>query len=118
MKTLAKAQLIRKTLIATTAITMMTLPLLASASTPNSSPDIKVVYHTSELSTSWGRENIYEKMQAAARKICGSSNIRIAGSRFNATANEECYEGTLSAAVQRLDNEAIKELHEQGTVGL
>jgi len=118
MKTLPKARLIRNTLITATAISMMTLPLLASASTPKSSPDIKVVYHTADLSNAWGRENVYEKMQAAARKICGSSNVRIAGSRLMATANEECYEGTLSAAVQRLGNQAISELHEQVTVGL
>lgn len=118
MKTLPKAHLIRNTLIAATAITMMTLPLLASASTPKSPPDIKVVYHQSELTTNWGRKTVYERLQTAARKICGSSNIRVAGSRLAATANEECYEGTLSAAVQRLDEEAITELHQQVTVGL
>jgi UrcA family protein len=117
MKTLPKTHSIRNTLIVAAAITMMTLPLLASASASNSSPNIKVVYHPSELGTAWGRENIYERLQTAARKICGSTNIRTAGSRAMAAANEECYEGTLAAAVQRLDEAAISELHEQVSTG-
>jgi UrcA family protein len=118
MKTLQKAHLVRNTLIAATAITMMTLPLLASASAPNSTPNIRVAYQPAELKSTWGRKNVYERMQDASRKLCGSSNIRITGSLLRSAANEECYEGTLSAAVQRLDKEVITEIHEQLTAGL
>jgi len=86
-KTLQKAHLIRNTLIAATA--MMTLPLLASASAPTSTPNIKVAYHPAELQSTWGRNNIYQTIQDASSKICESSNIQIAGSLNRSLANEE-----------------------------
>ena len=111
MKTLPKTRLIRHTLLAVTAVTTMAMPLFASASAPGATPNIKVAYQETELKTSWGQQNIYERMQDASRKLCGSSNIRLTGSMGRSAGNAECYEGTLTAAVERLDNDAITELH-------
>jgi UrcA family protein len=111
MTTLPKARLIRNTLLAVTAVTTMAIPFFASASAPDATPNIKVAFQESELKTSWGRQNIYERMQDASRKLCGSSNIRLTGSLGRSAGNDECYEGTLTAAVDRLDNDAISSLH-------
>jgi len=118
MKTPPKAQLIRNTLLAATLISTILLPLFASASSPASTPNIKVAYSPDELKSAWGRKNVYERLQDASRELCGSSNVRITGSLLRAAAHEECYEGTLTAAVQRLDVQSITELHEQQSMDL
>ena len=92
--------------MAITVVTAMTLPLLASASVPS----ISVTFDKRDLKTSHGVKNIYAHMQDAARDLCGSSNVRSTSS-FMARANAECYEGTLTAAVERLDIQKITALH-------
>ena len=103
MKTRINTRTIRNTLIAVTA---MTLPLMASASS-----NISVSFAKSELESTQGQQRIYEQMKTASRKLCGSTSIQLTGSVDTAVANEECYEGTLTAAVQRLDNRNISNLH-------
>lgn len=107
MKTLPNARSIRNTMMAVAAVSAMALPLLASASTSN----ISVAFDKTELESTKGQERLYAKMKNASRKLCGSSNIQVTGSLSTSTANDECFEGTLTAAVQRLDNPAITALH-------
>jgi UrcA family protein len=104
MKTFLNAVSVRKALMAITVVTAMTLPLLASASVPS----ISVTFDKRDLKTAQGVKHIYAHMRDAARDLCGSSNIR---SLKLARANAECYEGTLTAAVERLDVPEITALH-------
>ena len=103
MKTRNNSRIIRNTLIAVTA---MALPMLAMAS-----PNISVSFASAELESTQGQQRIYEQMRNASRELCGSSNIALTGSIDTSVANAKCYSGTLTAAVQRLDNDAITELH-------
>lgn len=103
MKARNNSHVIRNTLIAVTA---MTLPMLAIAS-----PNVSVSFAKSDLATSQGQQRIYTQIQTASRELCGSSNIALTGSIDTSVANEKCYAGTLTAAVQRLDNDAITALH-------
>ena len=107
MNTVLNTGSIRKTLIAITVVTAMTLPLLASASVPS----ISVVFDKANLKSSQGVKNVYTHMQDAARDLCGSANVRSAGSMNMARANAKCYEGTLTAAVERLDISEVTALH-------
>ena len=109
MKTTPNARSIRNTLMAAVAVSAMTLPLLASASASN----ISVAFDPSELNSAQGQERLYEKMKIASRKLCGSTSIQVTGSLSKSVGNSECYEGTLTAAVQRLNNDAITALHSQ-----
>ncbi len=104
MKTRINARLIRNTLIA---ITAMSLPMLASASQSN----ISVSFIKSDLQSTHGQERVYQQMKTASRKLCGTTNVQLTGSVETSVGNEECYNGTLTAAVKRLDNEAISALH-------
>ena len=104
MKTRINSRLIRNTLIAVTA---MTLPMLASAS-----PNISVAFNKSDLQSAQGQERIYQQMQTATRKLCGSAGIQLTESAVKTVANDNCYSGTLTAAVKRLDNQAISALHQ------
>lgn len=109
MKTLPNTHSIRNTLFAVAAVSAMALPSLAAASTSN----ISVAFDKTELNSAQGQERLYEKMKSASRKLCGSANIQVTGSVSKSVGNEQCYEGTLTAAVQRLDNDSITALHSQ-----
>ena len=110
MKTLPNTHSIRNTIIAVAAVSAIALPLLASASTPN----ISVAYDKTELRSTQGQLRVYARLQNASRELCGESNILLAGGSLGrSVANEECYAGTLTAAVERLDNDAITALHYQ-----
>lgn len=104
MKTTPNARSIRNSLMAVVAVSAMTLPLLASASTPQ----VSVAFDATELNTVRGQERVYEQMKTASRKLCGPTKT---GSLNQSVANAKCYDGTLTAAVQRLDNDAITALH-------
>jgi len=106
MKTSPNTSSIRNTLMAVVAVSAMALPLLASASTPQ----ISVSFNPADLNSVQGQERIYANMKVAAREICGPTNIRALDQSF---ANARCFDGTLTAAVQRLDNDAVTALHSQ-----
>lgn len=109
MNTPLKARSIRNTLLAIAAVSTLGLPLIASASTSN----IAISYDKTELESTQGQERIYTKLQVASRKLCGSSDRQISGSLSQSIEVEKCYSGTLTAAVQRLDNDAVTSLHSQ-----
>ena len=98
---------IRNTVLVVVAISTLALPLVASAS----SKTIKFSFEKSELNSVDGQKRVYKRMQNATRELCGSTSLAITGSLQRSNANQECYEGTLTAAVNRLDDRAIKALH-------
>ena len=108
MNTKCNAKTIKKTFVSAIVTTLITLPLLASAADNNSG-----FFHVEKnLNNTTDQEVLYVKLQKASRKICGSTDLQRTGSVERVMANNECYEGTLTAAVERLNNPKIKELHE------
>ena len=111
MKTLLTARSIRNTMMTFAAVSAMALPLLTSASVSNNNVAVRVVYDKSDLDRTKGTEELYVKLQNASRKICGSTRLIATGSLRRSAGNKECYNGTLTAAVERLDNAAVTALH-------
>jgi len=109
MKTLTKTHSARTLFLAFTAIAVMTMPLVVSASSSN----IVISYDKTELKNPRGQKIVYQRLQNASRELCGSSEILLTGSLMRSAGIQECYEGTLTAAVQRLDNPAITALHSE-----
>jgi len=109
MKNPLNARSVRTTLIAVAAVSAMTLPLVASASASN----VKITYDKTELESAEGQERLYEQLKTASRDICKLPHNNVIGPLTKPTLNAECYVGTLTAAVQRLDNTAITALHNQ-----
>jgi len=107
MKTPLDTFSIRNTMLVAAAISALALPLVSYASSKN----IPVSFEKSELNSVSGQKRVYKRLQDASRELCGSANINITGSMQRSRANQECYEGTLTAAVNRLDNSAIRALH-------
>jgi hypothetical protein len=58
-----------------------------------------------------GQERLYEELKIASRKLCNMPNIQVIGPLTKPTGNVECYQGTLAAAIERLDIDAITALH-------
>jgi UrcA family protein len=106
MKTLSKTHSIRNILVVV-AVSAVMLPVFALASTPK----IGITYDAAELESTQGQERLYQRLQQAAHKLCGSTDLHVTGKLAGKVANEECYEGTLTAAVERLDKPAITALH-------
>lgn len=96
----------KKTLIAAIA-------LAASASSfAATPPSMSVVYSKADLTSERGREAVYEDLKHAARTLCGPTQIGLAGTFQQARENKTCFEGTLSAAVERIGNDALTSRHE------
>ena len=110
MKTKFNARTFKQAFVSATVFLLMTLPLLVSAGEKNS-----VIFTGNSPDARTDQEVLYSRLKDASRDMCGSSNIQATGSLERVRANDECYEGTLSAAVERLNNHKIKQLHRQNS---
>jgi hypothetical protein len=108
------AHTIRKSVISLTALAMLSLPLISSAAATTSNDA-----NQSLLNSEWqpvidhNSEAVYGKLKMKSRDLCGSSDLRIAGGIQKSREIDQCYRGTLTAAVQRLDNPEVTSLHYQ-----
>ena len=109
MHTQFNAKSIKQAFLSAIAISVIALPLVASAGDKSSG----VFYNEQNLDNGTDQEILYAKLQDKSREICGSSNLKVTGSIERVSANEECYQGTLTAAVERLNNSDVTELHQQ-----
>ncbi|MFC1777874.1 UrcA family protein [Pseudomonadota bacterium] len=107
MKTTLNTRSILNTLMALAVVSAIALPMMATASTAN----VSIAYDKTELESVKGQKHLYAKLKDASLKLCGTSEERITGSLTESVENSECYEGTLTAAVKRLDHPAITALH-------
>ena len=72
---------------------------------------VKVPLGDLNLSDSEGLVELYQRLQTAARQVCGSQNYRIAGSLKQIQLNKQCYVQALNNAVQTIDNAQLSNLH-------
>jgi UrcA family protein len=114
MKTKFNADSIKHALVSVIAVSLIALPLLASAASANSADKKSSIFYSAQsLDNSSDQEILYAKLKDASRDICGSSNLQMTGSVERSLGNDKCYEGTLNAAVERLDNSEVSALHQQ-----
>lgn len=104
--------LIKKSLLTVAAVSAMAIPLFASATVASDAERATTIfYDRSAHGTANGPEALYERLKTASRKMCGSDDLLVTGSIRRVAGNEACYEGTLDAAVRRLDDPAVTALH-------
>ena len=102
----------RNTILTTLAFGALALPLGASAGvTAGAETDRGLLNATPQAEHNESAEMLYTRLQDISRDVCGSSNVRMTGDLRRAALNEECYEGTLTAAVNRLDDPEVSQLH-------
>ena len=108
-----------KALLMTAAIATVAVPLFVSAAVKHGAvPATVIVYDKSEAGTALNPERLYERLKAASRKMCGSTDLLITGSSRRVAGNKACYEGTLEAAVNRLDDPYVNKLHRREVASL
>ena len=64
------------------------------------------------LSSDAGVEVLYRRLQQAARKVCGSQNLHVAGSLGALKSNRRCVDTSLDRAVAEIGHEALAKRHD------
>ncbi len=82
--------------------------MAASMTNDENSNSITVSFADLNLSQEEGVKTLYGRLKLAARQSCGSADTRDL-QRFR--LNRKCIETALANAVERIDNEQLKQLH-------
>ena len=107
----------RKIFLALLAAGTAALPVVASAAVDNASEGYRSLLNAERQPVVYDEpDELYARLRALSRDICGSSDLRITGNVRRSVQVEECYEETQAAAVRRLDNPEVIELHQQVTL--
>lgn len=67
---------------------------------------VSIVYNTEDASTEVGRAELELQVRRVAEKICGSQQLRIAGSLTQVQENRACYETAVSSAMEKIKKSA------------
>jgi len=93
---------------------LLTVPAVATKEIVSDKADdfaITVPVADINLSNKYGVEKLYQRLQTAARQICGSRDARTAGSLHQSRLNQQCYVEALDSAVNEIDNRILTEIH-------
>ena len=94
--------------IALTFLTLLTVD--ARADEPKETPTrVSVSYSDMAFASTEGAAQVYRKLKAAARTVCGVGDGH--QSLASAMAAHECYEGALADAVRKIDRPLLTALH-------
>ncbi len=112
--TTAHTRVLRKAMISLATLALCSAPLMVSANTAQvQAPDAAPFKTEWSAEVSNDPEAVYGRLKTKSHQVCGESDVRMTGGLIRSRKVEECYEGTLTAAVNRLDDPAVTELHTQ-----
>ena len=102
-----------KSLLATIIVVALGAPTIASADASNGlkGVSVKVSYADLNLEKQEGAKALYRRLQQASKQACGVRGLKVAGSVQRMVATQQCYREALSAAVERVDNELVTQIH-------
>ena len=108
-----KSKLI-KSVIAAALVVAFSLPTVASA---DSGPKFKgksekVQFTDLDIQKQAGAEQLYRRLQAASKRVCGVESLKVSGSIEGFSEARRCYHESLDAAVAKLDNAKLTKIHE------
>ena len=110
---------IKKTLLMTAAIATVAFPLFVFAGVTDAADGAtSICYDRGSADVVRSPERLYERIKAVSREMCGSTDLFITGSLQRVVENKACYEGTLEAAVERLDDPAVSMLYRREVASL
>lgn len=102
---------IAKGLVAAVAVIGFCIPAISSADEPKGNAE-KVRYADLNVEKEAGAKILYRRLQLASKRVCGVESIVNAGGVREIKAQRHCYRDALDAAVAKIDNEMLTELHE------
>jgi UrcA family protein len=66
-----------------------------------------VSYADLDLSDATARETLHYRIRRAARDVCGSAHVRVAGSVRRASENQACFERAMDQAMSQLSRSQL-----------
>ena len=106
-----KESKIVKGVVATIAVVAFSLPAVASAEEFKGRAE-KVTYSDLNVQKEEGAASLYRRLQHASKRVCGVESIMNAGGVRAISMAQRCYRDTLDAAVAKIDNATLTEIHE------
>ena len=102
----------RRTALSIVLAAALSVSVTAMAAGPNQFKQTKVTvtYYDLNIHSDKGAKTLYSRLQRASRKACALRGRGIHSLREVADA-KRCYSESLSAAVDRIDSEALTRLH-------
>ena len=102
-----------KSLLATSFVVALGAPAIASAGNMNEVEDvlIRVSYADLNVEKERGAQTLYRRLKQASKKVCDYRGLNITGSVGRLMETRRCYREALSAAVEKIDNEMVTNLH-------
>ena len=73
---------------------------------------IKVDYADLNLEKEAGAKVLYRRLKNASRQACDVRSLTVAGSVKRMGQMQRCYRDALNAAVAKIDNDLVTEIHE------
>ncbi|MBT8078977.1 MAG: UrcA family protein [Gammaproteobacteria bacterium] len=103
----------RKSVIIASLTGLLAVPAAAVADNAVKTQDsaIKVSYADLNIRSKQGISALYKRLQNASEELCGPLSYSKAGNLNLLTQNRQCYQETLSSAVDKVGSEALSELH-------
>ncbi len=103
-----------KVVITAVAVVAFSLPAFASADSGAKlkGTSVKVQYSDLNVEKKAGVEQLYRRLQLASKQVCGVESLKIAGSIRAVSESRRCYRETLDAAIVKMDNAHLTEIHE------
>ena len=90
----------------------LTLSMGASAAIKGTDLAVRVDVQDLDLTTVQGKQVLHARLKRAAKQVCGSQDVRTAGSLENARTNRACYNEALAGAVQSVENRYLTAYHQ------
>jgi UrcA family protein len=103
-----------KSLLATIVVVALGAPAIASAGNMNEveNVSVRVSYADLNIENERDAQSLYRRLKQASKQACDyHGGLFNAGSLNRLTETRRCYEEALSAAVEKLDNETVTNIH-------
>ena len=100
-----------KGVIATVAVIAFSVPAIASAEEFKGRAE-KVTYSDLNVEKEAGAHSLYRRLQQASKRVCGVESIKNAGGIREISEQQRCYRETLDAAVAKVNNATLTDIHE------
>ena len=108
-----KKTIFRKSFVVVSLAAVLALPAVASAGNNANveNTSVKVSFADLDISNADGLNTLYKRLQNASKEACGSIAYTQEKNLSALTRNKACYQETLSSAVEKVDNDSLRDLH-------
>jgi UrcA family protein len=103
----------RKSWLSSLLVIGVAVPAIGLAATPSQLDDvsIRVSYADLNIQSEAGAKVLYSRLKRASEQACGIQSHVINGSLVATLRARNCFRDTLEASVEKIDSEALTEIH-------